>query len=134
MKILDLSLTHHWFEEIKSGRKKEEYRIDKPFYKARLMDGYRKAGAFCMTRYQEYRACNQCNALKLRLCQYIQYDAVRFHKGQGGKETILVECNGIQYGYGKTEWGAPADKEVFIIRLGRILSDTTGDPIPQYEQ
>ena len=49
------------------------------------------------------------------------YDAVRFHRGQGSPVTMLVECLGISVGKGRPEWGAPEDKEVFIIKLGKRL-------------
>ena len=40
---------------------------------------------------------------------------------------MLIECKGISVGYGNPEWGAPADKEVFIIKLGNRY-------ITQYQQ
>ena len=36
--ILKLVLTDHWFEEIKSGRKKYEYRKATPFWLKRIMN------------------------------------------------------------------------------------------------
>ena len=36
MKPLRLVLTDHWFEEIKSGRKTSEYRLDTPYWEKRL--------------------------------------------------------------------------------------------------
>ena len=121
MKILDLSLTHHWYDEIHDGKKPEEYRTDKPFYKQRLMDGYHK--------YQcPKQKCGTCMARYVGECNPQYYDAIRFHRGQGGKTTMLIEFKGWRYGYGNTEWGAPADEEVHILALGRILSDTSGGP------
>ena len=32
---------------------------------------------------------------------------------------MAFEIESITIGYGRTEWGAPADKEVFIIKLGK---------------
>ena len=37
MKALRLVLTDHWFEEIKSGRKKSEYRLATPYWEKRLL-------------------------------------------------------------------------------------------------
>lgn len=103
MKILDLSLTYHWYDEIASGRKTEEYREIKKFYMNRLCENYISGFAgFCFIPKK--------------------YDAIRFHRGQGSPVTMLVQCLGISTGIGKTEWGAPQGKKVFIIRLGRILS------------
>lgn len=107
---------------IASGEKQEEYRDIKPFYCRRLSD------------YCKYMNFNQSNTMfgwsptphckDGSLCfgyngVYVKnYDAIRFHRGQGGKQTMLIECKGISVGYGNPEWGAPADKEVFIIKLG----------------
>lgn len=115
MKILDLSLTYHWYDEITSGRKKEEYRRDKPFYRKRLIAKTQNAQI-------RFPLCNSTPyTIILR-----HYDAVRFHRGQGSRTTMLVECKEISFGYGNPEWGAPVFEEVFIIRLGRILSETSG--------
>lgn len=119
MKILDLSLTYHWFDKILSGQKKEEYREMKPFYQKRLMDGFKKGGITCANK-----ACSICrwNKGQYPLCCPIKYDAIRFHRGQGSPTTMLVEFLDLRTGYGKTEWGAPDNHEVFIIKLGKILS------------
>lgn len=37
--ILTLRIKKYWFDKIKSGEKKIEYRDDKPFYRSRLHDG-----------------------------------------------------------------------------------------------
>lgn len=103
MKILDLSLTYHWFDEILSGRKKEEYREPNPFNQKRILMNPSTNGKIPDIAYFKH------------------YDAVRFHRGQGSPMTMLVECKSIYRGHGKAEWGAP-DHEVFIICLGQILS------------
>lgn len=43
---LKLVLTDHWFEEIKSGRKKHEYRKATPFWYQRLLS-YKRLVAIC---------------------------------------------------------------------------------------
>ncbi len=35
--VLKLVLTDHWFEEIKSGRKTHEYRIETPYWRKRIV-------------------------------------------------------------------------------------------------
>ena len=100
MRILDLSLTYHWYDMIASGEKKEEYREVKEFYIKRLCSLYSTDSE----------------------SRFKHYDVVRFHRGQGGKETMLVEFKGVYIGYGKhPEWGAPSDKPVFIIELGKVI-------------
>ena len=98
-KILDLSLTYHWYDEIAAGRKKEEYRKRSGYY---------------------YKRLTTQGVLDLFDGRFKHYDAMRFHRGQGSRTTMQVECLGIHIGYGKEEWGAPKEK-VFIITLGNIL-------------
>lgn len=101
MKILDLSLTYHWYDMIATGEKKEEYREMKEFYIKRL--------------YNLYGTVSESH--------FKHYDAVRFHRGQGGKTKMLVECNGIHIGRGKPEWGAVPGETYFVIELGKIIEE-----------
>lgn len=102
LKVLDLSLKYQWYDMISSGEKKEEYREIKEFYLNRLCENYIKgfAGLGFIPK---------------------EYDAVRFHRGQGSPVTMLLEYKGLQIGKGKREWGAPEDKDVFIIKLGKKI-------------
>lgn len=121
-RILDLSLTYHWYDMIASGEKKEEYRKMKEFYFKRLnMDWHLHFEQGC------YKGCDdfaydpkECVGCKKFLA--FPYDAIRFHRGQGGKTTMLVEFKGVHIGYGKhPEWGAPPNEPVFIIELGKVI-------------
>ena len=38
MKVLHLTLKKHWFDQIAAGKKKIEYREEKPYWIARLVD------------------------------------------------------------------------------------------------
>lgn len=100
--ILDLSLKYEWYDMIESGEKTEEYREIKDFYMNRLCQNY--ISGFCGFFFTPK-----------------EYDAVRFHRGQGSKQTMLLEFKGLTVGFGKPEWGAPKDKEVFIIKLGKRI-------------
>ena len=123
MKILDLSLAYKWYDMIASGEKKEEYREIKDYWTKRFID-------IAAVKHEEdvrngmHRLFSEFTpepvTLKdaLRYFPREHYDAVRFHRGQGGRQTMLIECKGISVGYGNPEWGAPADREVFIIKLG----------------
>ena len=124
MKILDLSLTYHWYDMIASGVKKEEYREIKWFYFNRLVGTHRiNKGNIqyctdnCIKYYDHFKHCIDC-----KLMNWKHYDAVRFHRGQGGKRSMLVECKDIRIGIGNSEWSAP-EKEVFIISLGNVIEE-----------
>ena len=119
MKILDLSLTYKWYDMIASGEKKEEYREIKDYWTKRFID--MKA-----VEHEQYIRNSIDSFLReiitldgaLKYYPKEHYNAVCFHRGQGGKQTMLIECKGISVGYGNPAWGAPADKRVFIIKLG----------------
>lgn len=50
------------------------------------------------------------------------YDAVCFRNGyQRNAPRFTIELIDITIGIGKSDWGAPTDKQVYILRLGSIL-------------
>ena len=103
--VLDLSLTYHWYDEIESGRKCEEYRELTYYWYKRLLD-------------QDFNErLNRLEDAK----HFRKYDAVRFHRGQGGKRTMMYEVGNIHIGYGNVKDGAPNDRKVFVINLGKRL-------------
>ena len=123
MRVLDLSLKFCWYDMIDSGEKKEEYRDFRPYYANRLLYG-------CNLGTKDYWETIFANSktkpwfkpdMLLRDYCIRHYDAVRFHRGQGSPVTMLWEYEGLEIGKGKPEWGAPEDKDVFIIKLGKRL-------------
>lgn len=96
--ILHLTLKKKWFDMISSGEKKQEYREIKPYWMSRLFAT--KNG---------FDGCRQ-------------FSAVEFKNGYATNSPIIrVQCLGIDFGYGKPEWGAVAGTEYFVIKLGKIL-------------
>jgi hypothetical protein len=123
MKILDLSLTYHWYDMIASGEKKEEYREMKEFYFKRLnMEWRLHLEQGCYKGCDEF-SYNPSHCVGCKKFKPYPYDAVRFHRGQGGKTKMLVECNGIHIGQGKPEWGAVPGETYFVIELGKIIEE-----------
>lgn len=117
LKVLDLSLCYKWFDMIASGEKKEEYREIKDYWTKRFIQNH-----VCVRKFREFEHSKIVYRNALRYFPR-HYDAVRFHRGQGGKQTMLIECKGISVGYGNPAWGAPADREVYIIKLGQRLDN-----------
>lgn len=55
-----------------------------------------------------------------------QYDAVQFRHGyQRDARRMMWECAGIGKGMGNPAWGAPTDREQFIVILGKRLEFPT---------
>lgn len=91
MKILDLVLKGEWFDMIKNGPKREEYREIKPYWTKRIEKN--------------------------------KYTHVKFRRGYTN-QSIMFSIENITVGHGNTDWGAPADKDVYIIKIkDRKLND-----------
>ena len=67
-RVLHLTLHRKWFDEIRSGRKKEEYRDGKPYWNARLKEGQPFKEIRFVNGYGEHRPF-------LRVaCEHIYFD------------------------------------------------------------
>lgn len=97
MKILDLPLKKEWYNMIENGEKREEYREIKPYWCKRLL------------RYMD--------TIEDSMTIRDDYTHVRFRYGYT-KRIMLYKIDSIDIGRGNPNWGAPTDKEVFIIKLG----------------
>lgn len=133
-KILHLTLKKKWFDMIKSGDKREEYRDIKPYWASRLID------ASWTISLQESKNENKGilipdivydlhnhpftspeEIIKGYFCKLKEFDFVMFRNGySGGADLMSLECKGIEIREGKSEWGAPSGK-CFIIKLGEIV-------------
>lgn len=93
MKILYLTLTTKWFYMILSGLKRNEYREFKTYWIRRLKKG--------------------------------KYDMIQFTNGGHFGRTLpwfLIELIDIKLHKGNPKYGAPHDKLVFDLELGKIFS------------
>ena len=106
MKTLHLVLKAKWYDMIASGEKKEEYREIKPYWEKRLLEGVGED--------EEGEGETCCHVF------YVDYDRVCFHRGYTST-TMTFAVESIGTGQGNPEQGAPADRDVFIIRLGERL-------------
>lgn len=96
--MLTLPIKKKWFDMIKSGEKKEEYREIKPYYNSRLG-----------VRLIIQELINGSNA------KFISN--IMFRNGYGkDRPTILCKCE-ISKGYGKEEWGAEPNKLYYVLRI-----------------
>ena len=116
---------------IKNGEKPEEYR-DTWCWCTRLLnvdrEGYGNFQKSCCGDFEDLeRNCNDSlkeftnllkNAISDGIFEYRDYDAVCFHRGYTNV-TMTFEYEGAYIGFGNPRWGAPKDKEVFIIKLGK---------------
>lgn len=106
-RILYLTLNKKWFDMIKSGEKKEEYRDIEPYWENRL----------CIFE----RGNRIGNMTHIKFNGYRKFDIVCFRNGYSKKSpTVWIECKGIREGRSKLKWGGDG-RNCFIIKLGKIL-------------
>jgi len=54
-----------------------------------------------------------------------KYDAIKFRNGYSkDAPSLLIELKEILTGLGVLEWGAPAEKRVYILKLGNVIKAT----------
>ena len=106
MKILELPLKKEWYNMIESGDKREEYRVIKPYWSKRLVGVDKPLFSY---RYG-YQHANVKG-----------YTHVRFRYGYT-KRTMLYKIDEITIGRGNPNWGAPSDKDVFIIKFHEYIA------------
>jgi hypothetical protein len=104
MKILHLILKKKWFDMVSDPnpetRKDEEYREIKPYWINRLCSGFPSA----------YDAKD--------------FDVVYFHWGYKKNHPVTIrEWVNMNIGQAKPEWSDNWQGDVFVIKLGKILSD-----------
>lgn len=100
IKLLNLPLKAIWYDMQESGEKNEEYREITPYWCKRLLG---RDTALFSHRYN-YESCNVKG-----------YTHVLFRYGYT-KRTFVRKIDSITIGRGKPEWGAPTDRDVFIIK------------------
>lgn len=121
MRTLYLPLQKEWYEMIESGVKTEEYREIKTYWEKRLLE-YDKMINFIKKNMNEIIVRRVLNYPLIDFAKVFSkdYKYVRFSYGYT-KRTMTFEVESIRIGKGKYEWGAPIDKDVFIIKLGKRL-------------
>ena len=112
--MLVLSIKKKWFDMIRSGKKKEEYREIKPYYKTRF--------------YNAIKEVLDKETFAQQLTAVILYDNtvmlnVIFRNGYSSNSPqIKCKCIFKGKGPGKEEWGAEPGKEYYILEILEVLS------------
>lgn len=102
--VLQLVLTHQWYDMIESGKKKEEYR---------RLDSKRWGKTF-----------GQGNKILISGCLHDPKDVIiRFYRAYAkNRKHMDIQCKGLKIAYGKAEWGANEGKEYYVLSLGDIIN------------
>lgn len=93
--MLILPIKKKWFDMIKSGEKKEEYREIKPYWTKRF-----------------YK-------LKTSICGYsVIFEGKVIFKNGYSKNSPKIICDVFIFkGYGKEEWGAEPNKLYYVLKI-----------------
>jgi hypothetical protein len=76
---------------------------------------------YCETKPEEYR---ELKPYWIKRLDGRNYDCVCFRNGYGlDKPEVVLELKAIRIGRGKYMLGAPADRDCFILELGKIISE-----------
>lgn len=103
-----------WFDLIRSGVKKEEYREFKAFYAKRFCKKYpisQRVWGWALDTLAPKESFEMADLKVLHLTNGYGHD----------KPQLWAHIESISIGRGKPEWGAPIDMDVFIIKLGEVF-------------
>lgn len=104
--MLVLPIKKRWFDMIKSGEKKEEYREIKPYW---------------TKRFENYYEIAKLN-IELECPNFKEiYYRVVFRNGYGNNAPQMTCVCKLRVGQGKEEWGAEKGKEYYVLEILKIV-------------
>lgn len=130
--LLHLPLKVKWYEMQESGEKTEEYREITPYWFKRL---YQRKEQYMvgtslrrtLTDSEAYMCCAPIRRKILKVgytdLELKPYTHVVFRYGYT-KRCFIHRIDSITIGKGKPEWGAPTERDVFIIRHSKEQNET----------
>lgn len=113
MKALTLSLKKLWFDLIKAGVKKEEYREISEFWRKRLVDEISLVREFNSTK-DSKMTCGELTKKHIRKFNKLVF-TLGYPKAEDTERRLEFKNPKIRIGTGKPEWGAENGKLYFVI-------------------
>ena len=108
MKTLTLSLKRQWFEKIKSGEKKEEYRECSEYWITRFANLCVFFEYKFVDHHRKMISCDRLNCNKLVF-------TLGYPKVDDTERRLVFKNPRIRIGHGRPEWGAELGKNYFVI-------------------
>lgn len=105
--ILHLSLKQIWYDLIESGEKLEEYRLINDYWVKRLVQ-------------KVYLPIDAVPMVFIKPYTHVEL-SLGYPKADDWSRRMLFEIESISIGRGNMNWGAPADEDVFKIKLGKRI-------------
>ena len=113
-KTLKLVLVKKWFDMIKSGKKKEEYREIKPYWVTRICEKQ----PLSVIDGGDIRSTHDNISYVIK-----RFDFVKFKNGyRKDAPTVTFKIDDIEINTGRSEWGAVDDQIYFVIKLGKQIN------------
>ena len=103
--MLTLPIKKKWFDMIKSGEKKEEYREIKPYYASRFFKNYIDSG---------------CSLKWVLENNPKVYTHIIIRNGYSNNSPTIECYVRITKGYGKEEWGVEPNKEYYVLQILKV--------------
>ena len=123
MKTLTLSLKKQWFDMIKAGEKKEEYREQREYWIKRLLTCSEKFLDALWANASVYPNSTEILNRDLKNCFRIKHFdrlvfTIGYPKADDTKCRLEFKNPKIRIGTGRPEWGAEPGKQYFVITFG----------------
>lgn len=114
--ILHLNLKRKWFDMIKSGEKKEEYR--------EITEFWRRYFHIMPDQYKEVLPFKNKILINIKGRLYPPHSVtICFSNGYSkNRKQIFVKCNDVKIDYGYEKWGAEKNIIYYVLSLGDLIS------------
>ena len=108
--MLVLPIKKKWFDMIRSGEKKEEYREIKPYYHSRLGN---------------YFICHKIDTSTRKVLKKMTTtEKIVILKNGYSHNSSSIKCKcKLRVGQGKEEWGAEPGKEYYILEILEVQDE-----------
>ena len=129
-KTLHLKLKRKWFDMIKSGEKKEEYREINQYWFKRLVYDYKKVFKYCTGYYWDddmFRdeGIDHITKSKQSMFGFVPFENNILKLGYPSKNDsdriLTFRHSGIEIKEGNPDWGAIPGKKYFVLELGDLV-------------
>ena len=119
--MLILPIKKKWFDMIRSGEKKEEYREIKSYYTSRLHNEIQILDSFGQLNYvKQFSYFNEEGndvVTKIKDGNMQFYVDVKFRNGYSNNSPSFDATCRVTIGQGNPKWGAEPNKEYYILRI-----------------
>ena len=119
--MFTLTIKKKWFDMIRDGVKKEEYREIKPYYETRFQNLF----GLVIMEVDDYYEILQGEDVPEEIRREPIQEIVFRNGYSPNSPTIIAKCR-IRLGEGKKEWGAEEGKRYFVLEILEVKGIKNG--------